>query len=82
MEESKKECFVFKGPKYVQSRISEGLFKDCKKMLDGGRLVLFSGTGCQVHGLLSYLTMTKTDFTNFITIDFVCQGCVMSYTHS
>ncbi|MGN0113693.1 MAG: polysaccharide pyruvyl transferase family protein, partial [Acutalibacteraceae bacterium] len=72
--ESKVECLGFKGSKYVQSRIDEGLFKDCKKMLDSGSKVLFSGTGCQVHGLLSYLKQTGTDCANLITVDFVCHG--------
>lgn len=72
--ESKEECFRFKGSKYVQSRIDDNIFKDCKEMLDSGRPVLFSGTGCQVHGLLSYLALSQTDCTNLITIDLVCHG--------
>lgn len=72
--ESKDACFAFKGSKYVQSRIDEGLFRECKEMLDSGRPVLFSGSGCQVHGLLSYLALSKTDCTNLVTVDFVCHG--------
>lgn len=72
--ENKKDCFAFKGSKYVQSRIDESIFSDCKALLDSGRTVLFTGTGCQVHGLLSYLELSKTDHTNLITIDFVCHG--------
>lgn len=72
--ENKKDCFAFKGSKYVQSKIDEDTFGDCKALLDSGRTVLFTGTGCQVHGLLSYLNLSKTDHTNLITIDFVCHG--------
>lgn len=51
---------------------SKDTFRDCKALLDRGRTVLFTGTGCQVHGLLSYLNLSKTDHTNLITIDFIC----------
>lgn len=72
--DSKAECSSFKGSKYVQSRIDNGIFKECKEFLDSGRMVLFSGTGCQVHGLLRYLAITNTDCTNLVTVDFVCHG--------
>lgn len=39
----------FRGSKYVQSYIGEQ-FKACKKDLDAGKLVLFSGTPCQIGG--------------------------------
>lgn len=68
------ECFKFKGSKYVQSRIDDSLFQECKELLESGKPVLFSGTGCQVHGLLSYLNTKKVDTSNLITIDFVCHG--------
>ena len=69
-----KDCFAFKGSKYVQSWIDVGIFREIKVLLDYGKIVLFSGTGCQVHGLLSYLNQTKTICTKLITVDFVCHG--------
>lgn len=55
--------------KYLQSRISEDLFKQIKGILEQGRLVLFSGTPCQVAGL--YKSLGK-DYDNLYTIDIVC----------
>lgn len=72
--EAKAECLRFKGSKYVQSIIADDLFRDCKKELEKGKQVVFSGTGCQVHGLLSYLELTGTDRRSLIAIDFVCHG--------
>lgn len=59
-----------RGSKYIQSSI--GLtFKAVKKNLQADRYVLFSGTPCQVSGLLSYL---KKDYPKLITMDLVCHG--------
>ena len=58
------------GSKYVQSEMGE-CFKDCKKELDRGRQVLFSGTPCQIAGLLSYL---GKDYSNLLTVGLICHG--------
>lgn len=58
------------GSKYVQSQIGN-CFYDTKEYLDMGRLVLFSGTPCQIAGLKSYLGY---DPENLITLDIVCSG--------
>lgn len=57
--------------KYVQSS-TDGVFKDVKQKLKLGRQVLFSGTPCQIAGLLSYLG--KKDYPNLITVGVVCHG--------
>ena len=56
--------------KYVQSDLNNS-FKDVESYLKNGKNVLFSGTPCQVEGLLSYL---KKPYENLITMDFVCHG--------
>lgn len=61
--------------KYVQSDTRD-IFPEIKHDLETGRIVLFSGTGCQVDGVYSYLKQTKTDTSNLYTIDIVCHGCV------
>lgn len=61
---------LFQGSKYVQSTIHDS-FKKAKKFLDSNRLVLFTGTPCQIEGLLSYL---RKDYSNLITQDIVCHG--------
>ena len=63
----------FKGSKYVQSDTRD-TFKECADFLSQGKAVLFSGLGCQIHGLLSYLELRKVDTGNLITCDLVCHG--------
>ena len=57
--------------KYVQSDL-RGVFKRIKEDLRNGKQVLFTGTGCQVAGLKSYIGEKLS--TNLITIDLVCHG--------
>ncbi len=56
--------------KYVQSNLGNS-FSAVNRDLKDGKTVLFTGTPCQVEGLLSYL---KTPYDNLITMDFVCHG--------
>lgn len=56
--------------KYVQSEIGV-TYKEVKTFLGEGRLVLFTGTPCQIGGLQAYL---KKDYDNLITQDFICHG--------
>lgn len=64
------ECAKFRGSKYVQSNIG-GAYKQVEEFLKDGKVVLFSGTQCQVKGLNMYL-MKK--YNNLITIDIICHG--------
>lgn len=69
--ESKHEIKKFRGSKYIQSDIDDS-FNKVKLFLKKGRIVLFSGTPCQVQGLYNFLRNTNID--NLITLDFVCHG--------
>lgn len=60
----------FRGSKYVQSFIG-GSLKKVEAFLQEGKMVLFSGTACQIAGLLNYL---QKDYENLITIDILCHG--------
>lgn len=60
----------FRGSKYVQSKIGD-TYKQAKEFLKEGRLVLFTGTPCQIGGLLSFL---GKDYKNLITQDIICHG--------
>ncbi len=60
----------FRGSKYVQSQIRDS-FSDAERFLKEGRLVLFSGTPCQIAGLKSSL---RKEYDNLLTIDCVCHG--------
>lgn len=59
-----------RGFKFVQATL-EGVFQEVKKDLTEKRLVLYSGTPCQISGLLSYLG--KKPY-NLVCIYFVCRG--------
>ena len=56
--------------KYVQSSMQD-TFHSVKKFVEAGRLVLFSGTPCQVTALNNYLSK---QYTNLILVDFICHG--------
>lgn len=58
------------GSKYVQSDIAN-TYSKVKKDLNAGRLVVFSGTPCQVAGLKSFL---NKQYENLITVDIICHG--------
>lgn len=72
--ETKEELSFFRNSKYVQSEIGT-TFQEVKYFLKKGRWVCFSGTPCQIHGLLGYLGTINKD--KLITIDLVCH-CVPS----
>lgn len=61
---------AFRGSKYVQSRIGN-TYKEAEAFLKQGRMVLFSGTPCQIAGLKRYL---RKDYVNLQTIDVACHG--------
>ena len=56
--------------KYLQSVIGD-TYKECKKYLNKGKKVLFTGTPCQIEGLLSYL---NKEYDNLYTQDIICHG--------
>lgn len=68
--ESKEGLEKFRCSKYLQSKIGNS-YKKVKKFLEKDRLVLFTGTPCQVEGLLSYL---GKDYDKLYTQDMICHG--------
>lgn len=69
----KKEIGKFRKSKYSQSKIGFS-YRNARKFLQDGKKVLFTGTPCQIAGLISYLGATKTDRTNLLTVEVVCEG--------
>lgn len=59
-----------RGSKYVQSDVGNS-FQDVYRDLSEEKLVLFSGTPCQIAGLRKYL---GKEYPNLICCDLVCHG--------
>ena len=59
-----------RGSKYLQSTIGNA-FEKAGRILDEGKIVYFTGTPCQIEGLLKYL---KKDYQNLVTSDIICHG--------
>ena len=64
------ELGKMRGSKYPQSNIGN-CYRKIKSYLQQNITVLFTGTPCQIEGLLSYLG--KKD-ENLILMDFICHG--------
>ncbi len=58
------------GSKYVQSDINF-IYKKVKEDLLNHKMVLFSGTPCQIEGLKKYL---KNDYDNLYCLSVICHG--------
>lgn len=65
------------GSKYTQSK-TEGIYLSVKESLNERKLVLFTGVGCQVAGLLSFLKGNK-NLDNLLTMDLICGGVPSSF---
>ena len=65
------ELSKLRGSKYVQSDLSRELYHEIGELLKQGTTVLFSGTPCQVAGVLN---MFKRYREQLITVDVVCHG--------
>lgn len=60
----------FQGSKYVQSKIGN-TYIEARQFLEEGKIVLYSGTPCQIEGLKTYL---GKEYDNLISIDIICHG--------
>lgn len=68
--ETEEQRNEFRGSKYAQSDLNR-VFCQIKEDLKDGRRVLFTGTGCQVGALYSFL---GKEYDNLLTMDIVCHG--------
>ena len=59
------------GSKYVECNVEDS-YKQAKKLLDEGKVVLYTSTPCRVAGLYSVLGNKKYD--NLYTAELVCHG--------
>ena len=68
--ENTEQLLVLRGSKYVACNLGN-MFKEVRQQLDANRPVLFSGTPCQVEGLLAFL---GRPYENLCTVDLICHG--------
>lgn len=68
--DSVNEIDKFRKSKYVQSDLNAS-HQTIKALLENNRMVVFSGTPCQVTGLKNYL---GKDYEHLFTIDLICHG--------
>lgn len=68
--EDEKELARFRNSKYVQSKMGQ-VFQQVKHFLKEKRYVCFSGTPCQIEGLLNYLNQPSP---YLFTVDVVCHA--------
>lgn len=68
--DSIKELYKFRNSKYVQSDKNE-TFRMVKRDLANNKLVLYSGTVCEIEGLKSFL---GKQYSNLITVDVICRA--------
>lgn len=61
---------VLRGSKYLQAKLGD-TYKNVKKDLQEGVSVLFTGTGCYVNGLKTFL---GREYDNLMCMDIVCHG--------
>lgn len=65
-----REIKRFQGSKYSHSDV-RNCYKEIKDILNANEKVLFTGTPCQVAGLLNYL---GKKYDNLFTVDIICHG--------
>lgn len=68
--ETLQDALMFCGSKYFQSDVKD-TYQEVKTHLAEGRLVLYTGTPCQIEGLLAFL---NKKYDNLICMDFICHG--------
>ena len=68
--DSERDLSLLRDSKYVQSNTLDS-FIVAKKYLDENRYVLFTGTSCQIAGLMKFL---NKQYNNLITVDIICHG--------
>ena len=68
--EKPEELYRMRGSKYVQSDLKD-TFRQARQFLRDGRLVLVTGTPCEIGGLKSFL---KKDYDNLLALDVACHG--------
>lgn len=72
----KKDLSLFRNSKYVQAATGD-TYRQVKEDLNNGMHVLYSGTTCQIEGLVLFLQNSHVDISNLTNVDVICH-CVTS----
>lgn len=72
------ELKMLRGSKYLQSIIGN-TYKQAEEFLKNDRIVLFTGTPCQIEGLKSYL---GKEYDKLYTQDIICHGVPSPKVHT
>lgn len=72
--DTEKEMLPFLGTKYGQAYKGE-IFRDVKKNLERGKIVLYIGTPCEIGALKAFL---KMDYEYLYTVQIICMGVTSS----
>lgn len=70
LADTEEGCKAFRDVKYVAADNAK-IKPEVKKLLEQGKMVLYSGTPCEIAGLRSYLLK---DYENLVTVDVMCSG--------
>ena len=68
--DNQEDLFKLRGSKYLQARIGN-TYHQVKADLEAGLTVLFSGTGCQINGLIAFL---EEKYEKLYCVDVICHG--------
>ena len=68
--DKQKDLPKLRGSKYLQARVGS-IYQQVKSDLESELSVLFSGTGCQINGLKSFL---GKEYENLYCVDVICHG--------
>lgn len=67
------EINAMRGSKYIQSD-TQTTYTETAILLKEGKEVLYTGTPCQIAGLLSFLKLKRINTERLCTVDLVCHG--------
>lgn len=73
---AKEDLWRIQGSKYVHSETGR-CYAEAAEYLKAGRIVLYTGTSCQIAGLFNYLQIKNISIENLYTQDIICHGTVL-----
>lgn len=68
--EKEDELKLLRGSKYLQAKVGD-TYRNVEGDLKNGKMVLFSGTGCQINGLKKFLNVK---YDSLVCVDVICHG--------